>query len=403
MPTAKRLPLEGLKVLDLTRALAGPFSTMILGDLGADIVKVEPTPRGDMAREFGPHLGDESLYFASVSRNKRSIALDFRSGGGRALLHDLAGKTDILVENFKPGVMAELGLSYEALAPTRPELIYASVTGFGSGGPYENWPGLDQIAQGMSGLMSITGADGGDPLRVGIPLGDLAAGMWTAIGVLAAVVQRDATGHGQRVETSLLSGLIGMLCVQGQRVLTTGDVPKPAGNDHPVIAPYGVFQAADGPLNIAAPTDVMWRALCGVLGLDALPEDPRFRDGASRLANRIALRDIINERLAGDGKTSWTGKLVEVGVPAGPILSLDEVFADPHVIASGRIETTHHPTLGPLRQLANPVSSAALRGNTVRTPPPLLGQHTVEILREYGYSAEAVAEMRDAGHVAARP
>lgn len=307
----------------------------------------------------------------------------------------------ILVENFKPGVMSELGLSYEALAPTRPELIYASVTGFGSGGPYENWPGLDQIAQGMSGLMSIMGEQAGQPLRVGIPLGDVAAGMWTAIGVLAAVVQRDATGHGQRIETSLLGSLIGMLGVQGQRALTTGDVPKPAGNDHPVIAPYGIFQAANGPLNIAAPTDAMWRALCGVLGLDALPEDVRFRDGASRLANRDALRDILNERLAQDTKTSWTDRLIAAGVPAGPIFTLDEVFSDPHVIASGRVETTHHPALGHLKQLANPVSSDALRGNTVRTPPPLLGQHTVEILREFGFSAERMAELRDAKHVMA--
>lgn len=395
--TSDGLPLSGLRVLDLTRALAGPFCTMILGDLGADIVKVEPTPRGDMAREFGPHQADESLYFASVNRNKRSLAVDFRSERGRSLLGELAAKSDIVVENFKPGVMEALGLSYEALAAGRPGLIYASLTGFGSGGPYSAWPGLDQIAQGMSGLMSVTGPEGGEPTRVGIPLGDVAAGMWTAIGILAAVVERQATGRGQRVEASLLGGLIGMLCVQGQRALSLGDAPRPAGNDHPVIAPYGVFRTADGPLNIAAPTDVMWRALCGALDLPALPDDPRFRRGADRLANKTVLRELLEARLAAATKAHWTERLVEAGVPTGPVLDLGEVFADPHVLASDRVETIEHPTLGLLRQLANPVTTERLRGNTVRRPSPLFGEHSAEILREFGIPEETIAAPRPAG------
>lgn len=393
------LPLSGLRVLDLTRALAGPFCTMILGDLGADVIKVEPTPEGEMARGFGPHVGEDSLYFAAVNRNKRSLALDFRSEQGASLLREVVHKSDILVENFKPGVMDDLGLSYETLSAERPDFIYASVTGFGSGGPYESWPGLDQIAQGMSGLMSVTGHSPDHPLRVGIPLADVAAGMWCAIGVLAAAVERNSTGKGQRVETSLLGGLIGMLCVQGQRCLTLGEVPKPAGNDHPVIAPYGVFQASDGPLNIAAPTDAMWRSLCRALDLSELLTDERFGDGASRFGNRDALRTLINERLRQGDKAHWTSRLVEAGVPAGPVLTLDEVFSDPHVVASGRIETIRHPTLGSLRQLASPVSSDRLRGNTVRRPPPLVGEHSVEILRQFGFSDERIDGLRRGNHV----
>ncbi len=392
------LPLSGLRVLDLTRALAGPFCTMILGDLGADVIKVEATPGGDMARDFGPHQGEDSLYFASVNRNKRSVALDFRAAEGRALLHELVAGTDVLVENFKPGVTAQLGLDYEALAPGRPELIYASVTGFGRGGPYEAWPGLDQIAQGMSGLMSLTG-NGGEALRVGIPLADVSAGMWAAIAVLSAVVQRHATGAGQWVETSLLGGLIGMLCVQGQRHLSTGEVPVPAGNDHPVIAPYGAFEAADGLLNIAAPTEAMWRALCRVLDLPGLPAEPRFADGAGRMAHRDALRTAIEARLRTRTKAHWTAGLIAAGVPAGPVLRLDEVFADPHVRATQRVETVQHPRLGTLQQLASPVTSAALRGNTVRRPPPLLGEHTREVLREFGIGEERVAALVAKGRI----
>ncbi len=387
------LPLSGLRVLDLTRALAGPFCTMILGDLGADVVKVEATPNGDMARDFGPHLGEESLYFASINRNKRSIALDFRAAEGRALLHELVAGSDILVENFKPGVTAQLGVNYETLALQRPDLIYASVTGFGRGGPYENWPGLDQIAQGMSGLMSLTGNAADEKLRVGIPLADVSAGMWAAIAVLSAVVQRNATGAGQWVETSLLGGLIGMLCVQGQRSLSTGEVPVPAGNDHPVIAPYGAFLAADGLLNIAAPTDAMWRALCRVLDLPELAADPRYAEGSGRMAHRDVLRRAIDARLATREKAHWTRELVTAGVPAGPVLTMDEVFADPHVQATQRVETIHHPRLGELKQLANPVTSAALRGNTVRRPPPLLGEHTLDILREFGIAEHRVAAL----------
>jgi crotonobetainyl-CoA:carnitine CoA-transferase CaiB-like acyl-CoA transferase len=236
-------PLKGIRVLDLTRAAAGPFCTMILGDFGADVAKVEPTPRGDLLRAFGPFHGGEGTYFLSINRNKRSLAVDFRTTKGRALLHALALRADVLVENFKPGIADEMGLGYDVLRRDNPKLVYASISGFGASGPYGRWPGVDQIAQGMSGLMSITGTEESGPLRVGTPIGDLTAGMWSALGILAAVLQQRTTGIGQRVDTSLIGALIGLLCVQGQRYLSLGEVAGPVGNDHPVICPYGLVES----------------------------------------------------------------------------------------------------------------------------------------------------------------
>jgi crotonobetainyl-CoA:carnitine CoA-transferase CaiB-like acyl-CoA transferase len=275
--------------------------------------------------------------------------------------------------------------------------VYASISGFGRGGPYESWPGLDQIAQGMSGLMSITGSAESGPFRVGLPIADLSAGMWAAIGVLAALLHQRATGRGQRVETSLLSGLVGMLCVQGQRYLSLGEVPEPAGNDHPVLAPYGAFSTANGLLNIGVATERMWRTLCRILETDDLAEHPDYRDNEARMRNRDTLRQRLEERLRRRTKEEWAKLCIEAGIPAGPIMRVDETLQDPHVLATRCVETVDHPIFGPLRQLASPVRLGAHSGISCRTPPPMLGAHTVDVLRSFGFAESEIERLLDSG------
>ena len=391
------LPLHDIRVLDLTRALAGPFCTMCLGDFGADVVKVESAPQGDMTRVWPPHDRGISTYSLSTNRNKRDLAVNFRDPRGLALLQRLGRQADVVVENFKPGRADELGLGYDDLRQDNPGLIYASITGFGSDGPYGEWPGFDQIIQGMSGLMGLTGAPDGGPTRIGIPVVDITSGMWSAMGILAAVAQRRETGRGQRVENSLLSSMVGMLAMQAQRYLSVGEVPGRTGNDHMVIYPYGTFEASDAPRTVAAATHDMWVALCGVLGLDDLPAKPEFADNTKRLANRDALRDLLNERFRTDTAIAWTHRLVDAGIPSGPIYALDQVFADPQVAHCGMVEEVAHPSLGPVKILSNPLRMDSFEGGrTVRLPPPELGQHSRAVLRDYGVpGAEIEALLAD--------
>lgn len=357
---------------------------MILADLGADVVKIEPTPEGEMVRGWGPFKDGISVYYLSIHRNKRSLALNFRDPKGLDLIRRLAGKADILVENFKPGAMADMKMDYVSLAARNPRLIFASITGFGTTGPYGGWPGVDQIAQGMSGLMSLTGQKESGPTRVGIPIGDVVAGMWAALGVQAAVIQRHATGKGQMVETSLLAGLIGLLTVQGQRQLSLGDTPGVAGNDHPVIYPYGMFQAKDGPFNMAAATEDMWLKLCKLLDMEDWITHPDFNDNAARSRNREAVKQRLNGKFASRGKMEWTLELVKLGLPAGPIFTLDQVFSDPHVSETGIVEEIEHPKLGRLRLIANPLRMAGLGGRSVRSAPPELGADSRRVLEDFG-------------------
>jgi crotonobetainyl-CoA:carnitine CoA-transferase CaiB-like acyl-CoA transferase len=386
----EQLPLAGLRVLDLSRALAGPFCAMILADLGADVIKIEPTPDGEMVRSWGPFKDETSVYYLSIHRNKRSLAVNFRDPAGLDLIRTLAGKADVLVENFKPGVMAAMKMDYVALAARNPSLIFGSITGFGTTGPYGGWPGVDQIAQGMSGLMSLTGHKESGPTRVGIPIGDVVAGMWAALGIQAAVIQRQATGRGQLVETSLLAGLIGLLTVQGQRQLSLGDTPGMAGNDHPVIYPYGMFEAKDGPFNMAAATEDMWARLCKLVGHEEWIADPAYKDSATRSRNRAVLKEKLNAIFATRGKMQWTLELVKLGLPAGPIFTLDQVFADPHVNETGIVEEVEHPTLGALRLIANPIRMAGLGGKSVRSAPPTLGAHSRQVLADFGITEERI-------------
>jgi crotonobetainyl-CoA:carnitine CoA-transferase CaiB-like acyl-CoA transferase len=394
------LPLESIRVLDLSRALSGPFCTMILADLGADVAKVEPLPDGEMIRGWGPFHEGIGVFYLSVNRNKRSLAVDFRSEKGLQLLRRLATSADVLVENFKPGTTHSMGIDYESLRDDNPRLIYASITGFGTEGPYGEWPGLDQIAQGMSGLMSISGYADGEPTRVGVPIGDLVAGMWTATGISAAIAQRHTTGEGQMVETSLLASLVGMLCVQGQRYLSLEDVPGRAGNDHPVIYPYGSFTASDGLLNLAAPTQSMWASLCRLLDLESLREHPDYLDNSARSQNRESLRQVLNERLAARPAMEWTRELIAAGIPAGPVFNLDQVFSDPHVMHNGLVEEVEHPVIGSLRQLSNPLRMGSIGKNTVRSHPPLLGENSEAVLAAFGLSPSEIADLVDTGVVA---
>ena len=382
-------PLGGVRVLDLTRALSGPFCTMILGDLGADVIKVEP-PDGDMMRQWGPYDRTESVYYLTGNRNKRAIAINFRSKEGLELIKSLAKECDVLVENFKPGSMDAMGLNYEKLAEINPRLIYMSITGFGRDGPNSDQPGFDQIAQGYSGLMSVTGSEESGPLRVGVAIGDQTTGMWAAIGVLAALAKREKTGVGHRIDTSLMASLVGLLSVQGQRFLSLGETPGLAGNNHPVVSPCGVFQTKDGPINIAANTTNMWVSLCNILELNELVSDARFIDNASRAVNRDELKNLIEKKLAMFDRQHWTNLFNKAGVPAGPINNMAEVFSDDQVLHCKLDEEVKHPVLGPLKLVGIPIQFDQQKGNSIKRAPPLLGEHTAEILKEFGWSTSDI-------------
>jgi crotonobetainyl-CoA:carnitine CoA-transferase CaiB-like acyl-CoA transferase len=385
MSDAHPLPLAGIRVLDLTRALAGPFCTAILGDLGADVIKVEPVA-GDMIRQWGPFDRGTSAYYLSGNRNKRGMAVDFRQPRALAVLRGMALQCDVLVENFRAGAAEAMGLDHASLSAAHPRLVHASVTGFGSTGPASARPGFDQIAQGYSGLMSVTGSAESGPVRVGVAIGDQAAGMWCAIGVLAAIAERGATGRGRRVETSLLSSLVGLMSVQAQRYLSLGEVPGLAGNTHPVIAPYGVFETRDGPLNIAPATDAMWRRLCEILEVGELADDARFATNAARVERRAELKALLEARLKRRTRREWSERLLAVDIPAGPINTLADVFADEQVRHLKLVEEVEHAELGAIRQVGSPITLDGRHGGTIRRAPPVLGEHTFEILREFGYA-----------------
>ena len=394
--------LKGIRVVDLTRALSGPFCAMTLADFGADVVKVEPFPGGDMSRGWGPLDRGISTYYLSCNRNKRSICVDFRKPEGLELIERLTDGADIVLENFKPGTIDRMGMGFEALSRRNPRVILGSISAFGADGPLSDWPGFDQIAQGYSGLMSLTGYPDGDPTRTGTAVGDLTSGMWLTTALFAALLDRERTGMGQHVDTSLLGSLVGLLANHAQRYLSLGDVPKRTGNAHSVIAPYGVFETADGPLNLAPITSDMWLRLCTVLDLPELPLDPRFTTNETRIAHREELRLILEAQLRQRGKTEWTELFVSVGLPAGPIHTLDEVFNDAQVQHGNLVETLEHPVLGPLRQVVTPITSTTVAGRTARAPslpPPQLGEHTVAIMEEAGLPFELIRSLHGAGVV----
>ena len=388
-------PLAGIRVLDLTRYLAGPFCTMLLGDYGADVVKIE-SPKG---REFrAPGAKRDSYFFLSSNRNKRSLALDLRTEAGRELLLRILPRFDVLVENFRPAVMERLGLMPEKLTAEFPRLIYCGISGFGASGPYRDRPGFDQIAQGMSGFMSLTGTPESGPTRAGIAIGDLLGGIFAAHGVQLALIDRQRTGRGQIVNTSLLESMIGVLSWGAGMYFESGAVPGPAGQHHPLSSPYGRFRARDGFMNIAAGNDAMWRKLAAELGREDWIDDPRFSHPVARIREREALTAEIEGELEKLDVGDWVERLNRVGVPSGPVLDVGQVFADAQVLAREMLVELPHPEIGTFKTTGLPVKLSQSPG-AIRRPPPLLGQHTDEVLTECGVAPEETRRLHEQGVV----
>jgi len=392
-------PLAGVRILDLSRILSGPFATMIFADLGADVIKLENPRTGDDTREWAPpYQGDQSAYFLAVNRNKRGIAVDLKTERGRDIARRLAERADVVVENFRPGTAGRLGLGYDELAARNSRLIYASISGFGQTGPYSSEPGYDAIAQALGGLMSVTGEADGPPVRVGNSAADLGASMWAAIGILAALHARHTTGRGEWIDISLLDGQIASLTYLAGGYFATGEVPRRYGSAHPSIVPYQAMRTADGHLMVAVGNDTLWQRFARLVGLPELADDPRFVSNPQRVANRVELIQLIEAALAVKGSAAWAEELSRVGIPAGAINSIDAALAHPQVQARDMVLTVEHPTAGPLRMAGSPIKLSEYT-TTVRRPPPTLGEHTGEVLRELGYTAADIETMRQEGVV----
>lgn len=375
--------LHGMRVLDLSQVMAGPFSTMVLGDLGAEVIKVENPEAGDQSRRsWGtPGVGDDSRAFLSLNRNKRSIALDLKSSADRDKFYELVGTADVVIENWRPGVAKRLGVDYETLSIINPALVYASISGFGHSGPYSNRPGYDLIAQAMSGVMSVTGDPGGRPVKSAIPVADLGAGLFCTVGILAAWTASKETGRGQHVETSLFDSALALSVWESTEYWTTGESPKPLGSANRMSAPYQALATSDGYVTVGANNERLWRRLCSALEVETLMEDPRFMTNSGRMEHRAELEAALEDKLTTRTTTEWVSTLLEAGVPAGPIQDYEYVLEhDPHVKARGMVEYFEHPVEGRIPVLASPIRLSATP-TTVRRPPPLLGEHNAELLR----------------------
>ena len=392
--TSRSQPLARFTVLDLTRVRAGPTAVRQLADWGANVIKIEAPSAIDTAKGMGgARIGPD---FQNIHRNKRGMTLNLKSSDGHAVLMRMVEKADVVVENFRPDVKGRLGIDYEALCAVNPGIVLASISGFGQDGPYAMRPGFDQIAQGMGGLMSITGLPGQGPVRVGVPIADLSAGLYAAIGILIALLQREETGKGQWIRTSLLQAQIAMLDFQAARWLIDKEVPTQAGNNHPTSIPTSVFRTSDGHINIACSGDVMWKRLCEVLGAPELFDNPDYADGAARLTNRDALNAAIESYTVSRASDDLVESMNAAGVPCGPINSIDEVFADPQVRHLGMSRTVQHDTLGPIDLVGNAVVMGDAPEMTYRATPER-GQHTNEVLAEFGYSTSEIESLADRG------
>ncbi|MCB8836582.1 CaiB/BaiF CoA-transferase family protein [Aurantimonas sp. VKM B-3413] len=391
-------PLSGVRVVDLTRILSGPFCSMLLGDLGADVVKIESPGGGDHVRTQGAIIDGMSWYFASFNRNKRSLTLDLKSEDGKAVLRRLLMDADVLVENFRPGVLAAMGFDAETLQEINPRLVVGSVNGYGSSGPYVKRPAFDFITQAMSGFMAVNGSEESGPIRAAPPLTDLIAGLYTALGIVAALRVRDRDGRGQAVESSMMNGMISMLAYLSAAQLATGQVPPPTGNDHPIASPYGLFHGSDGPVAVAPSTTPTLSRFLQAIGLSHLLEDERFDTNAKRVANRADLNAQIDEAMRHETQAVWIERLNAAGVPCGRVQTLGEVFEDPQVEAQEMVLDVDHPGHGTVRMTGFPVKFSKTPCR-VRHPAPDLGADTDAVLAEAGYSREEIDALRAAAVV----
>ncbi len=393
-------PLEGLRVLDMTRVLAGPYCTMMLGDMGADVVKVERPGAGDDTRGYGPpFIRGESAYFMSVNRNKRSLTLDLKRPEGLELLRKLLERADVLVENFRPGTMAAFGSGYEQAKQRNPRLVYCSISGYGHTGPKSELPGYDLIIQGEGGIASLTGDPDGPPFKVGTSQADIVSGLLALQGILLALFTRERTGQGQLVDIGMLDGQVALLTYQAGIYFATGESPTRIGNKHPSISPYETFRCADGYVNVACGNERLWQRFCDAAGLGDLPEDPRFRTNADRVAHADALHALLEPVMMGRGATDWIDRLRSRGIPCGRIRTVQEVCEDPQVLARDMVVALEHPEAGPIRVTGVPIKLSDTPG-AVEAPPPSLGQHTAEVLSDWLNMSEAdVDHLRDEGVV----
>jgi formyl-CoA transferase len=389
--------LDGLRVLDVTQVMAGPFCAMMLADLGATVVKVEP-PAGDSTRQMPGAIGSDSPAFNAVNRGKRSIVLDLKTAGGRDTFLRLARSSDIVVENYRPGVMTSLGLDYAALSAANPRLIYASISGYGQTGPQRGRGGFDLIAQGIAGIMSVTGEPGGPPVKAGVPVTDLGAGLFALVGILAALEHRHKTGLGQQVDTSLVDAGVALSVWEATEYFSGAGVPAALGSAHRMNAPYQAIRCADGYITLGAANERLFRRLCDVLGHAEWTGEPAFADNASRVSNRAALAALIESITVTKPRAHWLALLDANDIPCGPINDYSQVFADPQVIAREMVVETEHPALGPMRTLGSPIKMSATPPDVSRRAPQL-GEHTDTVLTEAEFTSEEIVALRAAGAI----
>ncbi len=388
--------LSNVCILDLTRMLAGPYGTQLLADMGAEIIKIED-PAGDPMRQMGPHFNQgESAYFLSANRGKKSVTLNLKSDEGRQAFLDLVAVSDVVFENFRPGVMERLDLAYETLKSHKPNIILCSISGYGQNGPRREQPAFDLVLQALGGGLSVTGEPGRVPVRMGLPIADLAGGMFGAMAVSAALYRRTQTGEGAHLDISLLDGQVSLLTYMAQYYFISDEVPRSWGAQHENVVPYNAYATRDGSLVVAAFAEKFWRGLCRALELDDLIDDPRFATNPDRRQNREALNTILAETFLTRSTAEWMARLEEAGVPAGPVQRVDQVLDDPQVLARNMRITAQHPTIGPLEMIGNPIK--VVDTEETITPPPLLGQHTEEVLADLlGYSSEKIADLQETG------
>ncbi|MCF8079377.1 MAG: CoA transferase [Desulfobacterales bacterium] len=382
--------LSGIKVIDVASVLAGPYATMLLGDMGANVIKIEP-PIGDMMRKSPPFIGGESAYYIYANRNKRGMRLNLKTAEGKEVLFDLVKDADIFIENWKPPTKRSLGIDYSVVQKINPKLIYCSISGFGQSGPWAERPGFDQIAQGMAGLMSVTGFT--EPTRVGVAIGDSIASLFATYGILCALIEREKSGKGQFIETSLLEGLISVLGFQAAKYFGTKEIPSMQGNDHAAFSPYGTYKTKDGHINIAAGNEKMWLKLCELLEINELIQDSMFNTMEARVSNKDKLKEILECKLAKRTSAEWIEILNNGGIACGPIYSIDEVFNDEHVLHRKMLLETTHSLAGKIEMIGFPVKMKRTPCK-INYPPPVFNEHTEEILKEIGYNDEKIVDLK---------